>query len=647
MVRSGVAYVALMLGSLALSAQANLLQNPSFEQGASTPEDWSAWGDGDFLWQSAGARTGAKCMNLGGDDFALMYQRAAGSAGIGYTFSVWARHATGEGVGEIKLEFHDAAQAKILEHKRFIHPGSDWTEFLLAGVAPEGTVYVTGTVVGLAGSTVLFDDAALAAQIDEPELVIDVHASSHSFLGFGTQIWDTSNDTRRVCDELNIRYTRLSTENTAAYAAGAGMNVMFIRWMAPVEWMDENNALLPQFVDDYAALWADTVAGLAANGLTPPYIELSNEPDGNWNTYISPENYNALVKLTRVELDTRGLTDVGIVGPSLSNLDWQGGNAAWIAALDEQAVDSLAAWGSHMWDDGSLCSGGATCVENNWEAFGGSAIARDAALPRFVSEFATKENTFHGVTYPHPDSYRDYNATNTMAYAARVYENALALLNSGAHVPFIWQAVDVSWETKGWGLIDLAGSPKPVFYAMRTLCPAIPPGASVVELGDQSGGLVYGGAFVDDDRLVIGLANDSLGTQDKVLWVTGVAGVQIVNATACLIDHHGDPATEDPDTVRLMIRPVSVGVDNRMVATLPSDSTLTIVCDLQFPVGDLDHSGTVNLGDLAILADCLGGPGGDDRSSACSDEHQQRADFDDDGDVDLRDFAVFAVAFGE
>ena len=46
-------------------------------------------------------------------------------------------------------------------------------------------------------------------------------------------------------------------------------------------------------------LWGNTVASLAAGGLVPPYIELSNEPDGDWNTYISPANYNTLVKLTR------------------------------------------------------------------------------------------------------------------------------------------------------------------------------------------------------------------------------------------------------------------------------------------------------------------------------------------------------------
>ena len=642
---AGIGALAIMTACAAPAGAANLLANPSFENGTVQPFSWNTWGDGNVIWQTGGARTGSKCMNLGGPDLALMYQRVPGTAGGAYAVRAWARYDSGAGDGEIKVEFHDGWENKIIEHRQLVHPPSDWTEYSVTGIAPAGTVYVTATLVGFGGSTLLFDDVSLSEQTQDPDLLIDVRAKAHTFLGFGAQIWDFSADTARVCSDLNIRYVRVSSTSAAVQASAAGMNILLLRWSAPAQWLDGNNALMPQYVDDYAALWANTVADLAAAGLTPACIELSNEPDGDWNTYISPANYNTLVKLTRAELDARGLFDVGIVGPGLTHLDWNNHNSTWIGALDAQAVASLAAWGSHTWDDGSLCTGGASCIHSRWPDFGDSADARDPTLPKFITEFATKENTFHGVTYPHPDLFRDYNATNSMPYAVRVYENALALLNCGAHVPFIWQATDQDWETKGWGLIDLAGNPKPVFHALQTWWPTVPVGASVIDLGDQSASLTYAGAFVKDDRLVIGLANDSAAECSRTLRVTGAAGVQIVAAPACLMDHHGDPATQDPDTAQVIQRSLTVEPGNRIDVTLPADSTLTLVCDLSFAAGDINRDGNVDLADYVSLAGCLAGPNVITPPASCSAEHFARADLDADADVDLADLAHFAEAF--
>ena len=642
---AGIGALAIMTACAAPAGAANLLANPSFENGTVQPFSWNTWGDGNVIWQTGGARTGSKCMNLGGPDLALMYQRVPGTAGGAYAVRAWARYDSGAGDGEIKVEFHDGWENKIIEHRQLVHPPSDWTEYSVTGIAPAGTVYVTATLVGFGGSTLLFDDVSLSEQTQDPDLLIDARAKAHTFLGFGAQIWDFSADTARVCSDLNIRYVRVSSTSAAVQASAAGMNILLLRWSAPAQWLDGNNALMPQYVDDYAALWANTVADLAAAGLTPACIELSNEPDGDWNTYISPANYNTLVKLTRAELDARGLFDVGIVGPGLTHLDWNNHNSTWIGALDAQAVASLAAWGSHTWDDGSLCTGGASCIHSRWPDFGDSADARDPTLPKFITEFATKENTFHGVTYPHPDLFRDYNATNSMPYAVRVYENALALLNCGAHVPFIWQATDQDWETKGWGLIDLAGNPKPVFHALQTWWPTVPVGASVIDLGDQSASLTYAGAFVKDDRLVIGLANDSAAECSRTLRVTGAAGVQIVAAPACLMDHHGDPATQDPDTAQVIQRSLTVEPGNRIDVTLPADSTLTLVCDLSFAAGDINRDGNVDLADYVILAGCLAGPNVITPPASCSAEHFARADLDADADVDLADLAHFAEAF--
>ncbi len=104
-------------------------------------------------------------MNLGGSDFALMYQRVSGNADEGYTVKVWAKSASAGGMGEIKLEFHDSSQTKIVEYRQYIYPSTEWLEYSVAGVAPGGTTYVTATVVGLAGTTVSYDDVSLVEEI--------------------------------------------------------------------------------------------------------------------------------------------------------------------------------------------------------------------------------------------------------------------------------------------------------------------------------------------------------------------------------------------------------------------------------------------------------------------------------------------------
>ena len=57
--------------------------------------------------------------------------------------------------------------------------------------------------------------------------------------------------------------------------------------------------------------------------------------------------------------------------------------------------------------------------------------------------------------------------------------------------------------------------------------------------------------------------------------------------------------------------------------------------------GDLDNDGVVGLGDYAVFAVCLGGPGQTAPPSACPADRFSRTDLDDDLDVDASDFAIF------
>jgi hypothetical protein len=334
-------------------------------------------------------------------------------------------------------------------------------------------------------------------------------------------------------------------------------------------------------VPGFAGHWRDLVADLDNRGLRPHYIELMNEPDsgGGWSTGIAPADYNELVKQVRCALDEAGYSDVGIVGPGLTNMNWGGRNSRYVAALDEEAVASLAAFSSHAWDDGSICHGGASCVEQTWPDFGDSVRAKDPDKPRWVTEYATKETTFHGVSYPHADHTGGYAAAHSMSYAVRVYENTLAHLNMGANVAFYWCGQDGG---KSWGYVDAKGNKKPIYYSLMSLYPKIPVGARVVRPPDQESSPVYSAAVVADGRVVVGLANDSNREQSTTIRLVNAATpLRVEEAVACVLDRPGDREREIGDTAKLVEKQVSLARradgGHSFHVSLPADSTLTVV----------------------------------------------------------------------
>lgn len=143
-------------------AQANLLSNPSFEIGTTEPNDWISWTLGGTInFQSGGAHTGSKCMDLGGESYALVYQRVPGIVGESYTVKVWAKLNSGVGAAELKLEFHNSSEVSINDYRLNLTATGTWVQYSIDGIAPANTYYATATVVGLAGGMVLFDDVSL------------------------------------------------------------------------------------------------------------------------------------------------------------------------------------------------------------------------------------------------------------------------------------------------------------------------------------------------------------------------------------------------------------------------------------------------------------------------------------------------------
>ena len=673
------ATMAVGLATVAASAQSSLLVNAGFEAGSSFPDNWNAWGDGSFVWQSGDAHTGVRSMNLGGTHFALMYQRVAGVPAAQYTVTVWAKRYTASATGTLKLEFHDAWENKIEEHPvSFTAPG-EWSEFSISAPAPAGTSLATATVVGEAGGMVLFDDVSLIeGQLAPGVISVDIANTGHVFEGFGAQIWgygpnanypDLLAIRQQTLADLNIKFVRIENyaesaswtdmQATRAVTDALGIKWIYMIWVAPSGFRDGAGRLLDDQIDDFAVWWAAHVNELYDHGVPVEYIELMNEPDSNgvWSTGVTAAQYNELVQQVRAALDsydgtggTNNLTGVGIVGPGVAAMD---SSASYINALDANGANAIGAWSTHSW--GVVDSCGADCIQYHWPNFGPPADAQNPSLPKFVSEYATHETTFIGVTYPHGDNYGSWNpdnvfpyysVSNCMPFAVRVFENTLGLLNNGASAPFVWQLIDEPSEVnpfgypgtkrKAWGLVDLWGNGKPVYDTLKTLYPRVPVGASGIELTAQDS-IVYSGAFIKDNRLIVAMANGDEIDRELTIQVAGAEYVEIAEAPAVLWDHVGDPATGDPDTALTVQRSLTVNPDHSIDVTLPPVSTLTIVCDLSLVAGDLDLDGDVDLADLATMLASYG---------AAEGVSYRAGDLDADGDVDLADLAELLANYG-
>lgn len=486
----------------------------------------------------------------------------------------------------------------------------------------------------------------------------DLTDRAQTFDGFGGQIWGYySNPTalQQALTELNIKWVRVENvaesagqfqmAQTRALTDSLGIQWIYMAWSAPPAFITSQGRLRDDRIVNFAAWWASHVASLYNIGIPVEYIELMNEPDsgGQWSTGITGAQYNQLLPLVRAELDAfdgsdgqPDLREVGIVGPGLSSMTWAN-PVAYISAISAANAAHLDMWSTHTWVDDHYnnCSPeGGRCLEIHWPNFAGIATLRNPNIPKITTEHASKQFTYHGVTYPSPDETGGYNATNAIPYAVRCYENMLGILNAGATVPMIWQLIDEPTEVfnkdKAWGLIDLDGAAKPVYGALKTLAGEIPVGACVLTPQSQHG-VIYAGAFLHDDRLVVGLANGSAAPQSTLVALDQVSCLEIVEARAFVLSQAGDPATQTPDVGVEEARTLTVNPDFSVPVDLPANSTLTIVANVIVTAGDYNNDGVIDGIDLEAWAECNAGP---DRMPPADCPCR---DLDGDGDADLFD----------
>jgi hypothetical protein len=457
------------------------------------------------------------------------------------------------------------------------------------------------------------------------DFTFDAANLSQSFEGFGAQIWPGDSRIEGLTNNLNLKYYRIAPGgctsppndvttavmdayvnsqyngttrgNSVEYSLGLaqtfGVNVIFIKFGGvPSTWLSDSTykELKSEYFNDFARVWASEVLYFKNLGYKIDYTELFNEPEGNWNIKVSPANYNTVVKIVRAEFDSRGLTDVGIIGPGLAYL-YNG--TSWIGGLDTQGKNAIAAWSTHAWDEGwGNTSALPSFLDQRWQDYFGAAVESadpTHSKPIIVTEYATAVRTYNGITYD------DSTYCDSCQFAERSVENSLTMANNGANVLCYWEAANQSWQDNFYGFQRVNSSYRPVYYAFSTIAPYIPENAKVMTKTWNDSEISAAG-FLGSGKLVLAFANSTANTETRTIKVTGVANFSVTAIKAfdnnSVIDKTAD-FTYD----------FAAG---SMTIELPAESTLTIAADVSecsaSEIGDMDGDCKVTFSDFAKLA---------------------------------------------
>jgi hypothetical protein len=185
-------------------------------------------------------------------------------------------------------------------------------------------------------------------------------------------------------------------------------------------------------------------------------VEISNEPDGDWNLHLPPQTYSRLLEALRLSARRNDVSLPKIAGPGTSS----------IAALNEYLRDERVARAMlanldlvsvHAWDDRSNKDLLAEAVRAK-----GRLKLLGHAEAVAVTEF--------GLTFLQPDDRASGRGAMTRSpaavsgrqdYAARSISAALSLGSFGFGPIIYWEYRDPSWGKASYGLRDVAGRPRP------------------------------------------------------------------------------------------------------------------------------------------------------------------------------------------
>lgn len=213
-----------------------------------------------------------------------------------------------------------------------------------------------------------------------------------------------------------------------------------------------------------ARFYAAFLASLSQRGLDVDIVELSNEPDGNWNIAIDPDLYLDLVAATRKEAKDHAVRLPAIAGPGVAVL---ASLARYLGPPERSArlfslVDHISA---HAWDDrakhdivSEARKARALLDQRGWR---GRLMVTEVSVT-FPTEDDRARNL--GPTRKGPDI-----VTNRPDYAAALAATSLGLAAQGFDTLISWQFKDPTWDPYSYGLETSDGKRRPGFAAWRDI----------------------------------------------------------------------------------------------------------------------------------------------------------------------------------
>ena len=309
-------------------------------------------------------------------------------------------------------------------------------------------------------------------------------------------------------------------------------------------------------VNDAAMIWAamiDRISQPDCMKHSPAYVELSNEPNGHWNTYIEPSVWVKLACAVRAALDARGLRSVGISGPGTS----MGSSSAYLQAMVNagsigQCVSLLSV---HTWEDPHTFNGPHEMASllSTYEAL---RIKFDPQHELYwvATEFGSRTDRIGNESWPSLEQCYDVvpcysNATNcflpsnaeilSSRFATRVGAFTLLHMNSQFDSALYWWVADYGWSPLCYGLVTRNGTTTAPFTMFTQIF--MKPGFELSILHPvlrtwEDDDTVTGAGVGDDGRAVLWVAHaPTLGLEalTRTINVSGVPPGAQVSGMAC------------------------------------------------------------------------------------------------------------------
>ena len=242
-----------------------------------------------------------------------------------------------------------------------------------------------------------------------------------------------------------------------------GAELHLVSWEMPQPWRNDSpdhkhRKANSDHIADYANLVVARVLYAKALGFKPAYIELTNEPDGDWNTQYTPGQYDALVVAARTTLDKYNLQDVKIEGPGIGLGGGTDHVANYLNAIRTNGHgDMLGLVTAHDYD--------VSRVGSKWPRLNFILPAIQAfgrPLDLYYTEFGNSSHYWGQPPYTGGVKFRSaHNGVDTPDFGVTSGGDAIKLMAEGANAEFIWELADESWGKGSRGLVSIKGDRKP------------------------------------------------------------------------------------------------------------------------------------------------------------------------------------------